>query len=642
MRFRRVFSDIVCATAVFTAACTPARSGPPPAPVPARVVDAEAPSPDLPPIPVVTGPVAVRIIYPAEGQVIQARDSNFIFGSVGTGGVQLTIDGYPVDVRANGAFLAYLPVPRADAPSYQLVVSRGRDTVRVSHRVGVLPPRPALSDGDPVAIDAASVQPSPRTLQELAAGDTVRVSVRASRTSRVVLRLATGVDIPLQNLAANLDSVPNALAARGASGDPSLWATDVGASVLAGAATTIVARRGADSVLAPGPRVSVPVEPGRQFVVVGTAPSTVSDTDRVVIGKPVIGGTYKWFLLPGTIVEQTGRVGEAVRLRLDRSLEVWVDASEVTPLGRGVAAPRRVAANARVIAGPTGEWSDVVIPMTERPAYSVEEGGAEGGNRSIVLTVYGTQANTDIVNVATAAGNVERVVWEQVTNDRAKYTIRLTHAPYGYLVRWERGALVVRVRRPPVIDRQRPLAGLTIAVDAGHPPAGSTGPTGLYEAVATLAIAQRVASLLEARGAKVVMTRTAPGAVGLGDRPIMARRANAHAFVSIHLNALPDGVNPFHAHGTGAYYFNGHSIELARQVQRGMVRRMGLRDLGTNYDNLAVLRPTWMPAVLCEGAFVIIPEQEAALRTPEFQQRYAEGVVEGLEGFFRGLGDGGS
>jgi N-acetylmuramoyl-L-alanine amidase len=64
---------------------------------------------------------------------------------------------------------------------------------------------------------------------------------------------------------------------------------------------------------------------------------------------------------------------------------------------------------------------------------------------------------------------------------------------------------------------------------------------------------------------------------------------------------------------------------------------MGLRDLGINYDNLAVLRPTWMPSILCEGAFVMLPEQEALLRTPEFQQAYALGVAEGLETYFRAL-----
>ena len=76
----------------------------------------------------------------------------------------------------------------------------------------------------------------------------------------------------------------------------------------------------------------------------------------------------------------------------------------------------------------------------------------------------------------------------------------------------------------------------------------------------------------------------------------------------------------------------------ANRFLRGMVRRMGLRDLGTNYDNLAVLRPTWMPAILCEGAFVMMPDQEALLRTAEFQEAYALGVVEGVESYFRGLG----
>jgi N-acetylmuramoyl-L-alanine amidase len=44
-----------------------------------------------------------------------------------------------------------------------------------------------------------------------------------------------------------------------------------------------------------------------------------------------------------------------------------------------------------------------------------------------------------------------------------------------------------------------------------------------------------------------------------------------------------------------------------------------------------------MPAILCEGMFVIMPDQEAALRTVEFQKRYAMGIVEGLEEYFRSM-----
>jgi N-acetylmuramoyl-L-alanine amidase len=174
-----------------------------------------------------------------------------------------------------------------------------------------------------------------------------------------------------------------------------------------------------------------------------------------------------------------------------------------------------------------------------------------------------------------------------------------------------------------------------IAIDPGHPPIGSTGPTGLYEGDAVLDVAEQLKPMLEERGATVIMTRTTRAAVPLGERPITARRADADVFVSIHLNAQPDGVNPLRRNGTGTYYFYAQAEPLARALQRGLVRQMGLRDLGVNYDNLAVARNTWMPSVLCEGAFVIVPEQEAALRTTEFQQRYAMGIVEGLEDYFR-------
>jgi N-acetylmuramoyl-L-alanine amidase len=134
------------------------------------------------------------------------------------------------------------------------------------------------------------------------------------------------------------------------------------------------------------------------------------------------------------------------------------------------------------------------------------------------------------------------------------------------------------------------------------------------------------------------MTRTTMDTVQLHPRRQMARRANAHAFVSIHLNAYPDGVNPFQApNGTGTYFYRTHAEPLARATQQGMLEHMGLHDEGIFFRSLAVVVQTWMPAILTEGAFVIIPEQEAAMRTREFQERYARGIVDGLAAYFRGM-----
>ena len=561
------------------------------------------------------------MVYPPAGARLAATDSNFIFGSVASGNATLRINGRTVEVKPNGSFLAFLPVPSPTPPdsiiAYELEVAQGSDTVRAQHRVS-LPPEPlALPSTGPAIVDSASLSPRSRVVLER--WEPVRVSVTIASAAQAELQLPDGARLPMVPTPAGTS------AARGTS----VVVTEVPAVRLnSGAWVQVV--RGRDSVRLALPRLALADSAGPQYARLGAAPAIVPDTDRVIIGRPLAGGTYKWFLIPGTVAEVTGQFGTATRIRLDGGLQVFVDRTELAPLPAGTPAPRRVAGNARVVN--SGGWSDVRIPMSEIPAYSID-----ADPQALILTLHGTTANTDIINFPSTDSIVRRVTWRQVLNDRAEYRVELHGAPFGYLVMWERNALVLRVRATPAINASRPLQGLTIAVDAGHPPGGSTGPTGLYEAVATLGISERLKTYLEQRGATVVMTRTGPSAVALADRPVIARRANAHAFVSVHLNAFPDGINPFERNGTGSYYFNSWSEPLARAVQAGMVRRMGLRDLGVYYDNLAVLRPTWMPSVLCEGAFLMIPEQEAGLRTPEFQDAYARGVAEGVEEFFRGL-----
>lgn len=524
----------------------------PPAPMSAApsadALAAGAPSsPVLPPVPLVTGPLAPRVVYPTANALIQSRDSNFIFGSVGNGNASLTINGTPVHVWPNGAYLAYLALPPSDAPRYDLVVSVGGDTARLSHPVRLPPPPVADSArADSIAVDSSRAD-----------------TVRARRDTTVAPRLT--------------------------------------------------------------------VDTAAAFVALGAAPDSVlPDSDRVVIGRPLPRGTYKWFFLPGTVLRTAGREGDFVKVRLDGALDAWVAASDVVALPNVTTEPARVVGNARVVPG--GDHLDLVLPIGSRPAYAVEESGSD-----IVLTLYGTRATTDIIGYRGNDPMVRTVEWMQETNDRARYTVHLRERPYGYLVLWDNGSLVLRLRRRPVIDPRRPLNGLTIMVDPGHPPIGATGPTGLWEPQATLWVGERLAALLRARGATVLMTRTTMDPVALGDRPVMARRANAHLLVSIHLNALPDGINPFKAQGSATYFFHAQSEPLARAVQRGLVAQMQLPDLGVNYDNLALARPTWMPSILCEGAFLMMPDQEAGLRTPQFQEGYARGIADGIEDYFRAL-----
>jgi N-acetylmuramoyl-L-alanine amidase len=144
--------------------------------------------------------------------------------------------------------------------------------------------------------------------------------------------------------------------------------------------------------------------------------------------------------------------------------------------------------------------------------------------------------------------------------------------------------------------------------------------------------------MLAARGVNVLMTRVDSLPVDLNLRGTMARRANAHALVSIHLNALPDGQNPYTNQGTSTFYFWAHSQPLAEATQQALLAQLSLPDKKAIRRNLALVRPTWMPAILCEGLFIMMPDQEAAIMTPEYQTRYAKAIVDGLEAYFRSLG----
>ena len=551
----RVFA---CALAFVDASCAtaPGRPSPTAAPVP-PLVPAPVPAANtkLPPVPPVRGPVQINVVYPKPEQMLTVRDSNFIFGSVGSGDAALRINGVPVPVWPNGAFMGWLPVPPDSAPRYELIAGNSTGTARLELPIK-LPPAPDTTNRNNLVGDTLKPVVSPDTLTPI---------------------------------------------------------------------------------------------PGNAYVALGAPGSAVDDTDRVTIARPAPGNgqEYKWFLFPGTVVRVTGSQrasgDEFVRIELDSGQVAWVLRSElqaqyVSPdslhriIGETMAPVRRVG-DVRI--RPAADWIDIVIPVTgPPPPYLVEE-----SDRSLSLLLYGVTGAPVVSMMPQPPDSYLNSVSSPTSEPtRVRYSIDLNRPPYGYLALWQKDTLTFRVRRPPrIVDRANPLRGLTVTVDPGHPPAGATGPTNLYEADAVLQVGLKLRDLLTQAGANVVMTRTTPDPVELGLRPIISRRANAHAFVSIHLDAAPDGQNPLTTNGSWTLYFWPHSIPLAQATQSGLLADMGLRDKGIAFQNIAVARGTWMPSILTEGAFVIMPDQEAALRTPAYQEAYATAILHGLQSYFASL-----
>jgi N-acetylmuramoyl-L-alanine amidase len=600
-------------------------------------------APSLPPIPAVDGPVAVHVVYPLADSLVAARDSSFLFGSVGSGRARLTIDGTPVAVAPNGAFLAWLPLPDDSVAVFHLVATRDGERDALDWRVRL--PRRFVPPDRPLWTDAASIRP--RGLVWARAGEPLRVSVRASPGASVAVRLPDGRVFPLapdttpRSPYGPFERQPDRLVPRRAvrfTGD--IPAVPLGAPLPAltvpvvpaaprdssGVAAVVVAA-GADTEITALPVRVTLVRPQALAVVILAAEAGRG----AVVGSPTPGGTYHWFFPDGTPAQLDGRRGGQVRVRLSAASTAWVSVGDVaTVLPPGTPEPATTVRLVRLT--PRDSSVEARFSLRARVPFRVDE-----DDRAITVRLYGAAGDLDFVQYGGTDSLVRRVSWAQPASDECTVTFELTAPVFGWRTRWDGEDLVLQIRRPPPIDPVHPLAGRTIAVDPGHPPLGATGPTGLREADANLAVALALRDQLEGEGARVVMTRTADTALGLYERVAIAEQADADVLVSIHNNAFPDGVNPLANDGTSTYYFYPRAARLALLTQRALVSQLGLRDLGIGLGDLALVRVTWMPAILTEGAFLMIPAQENALRTPAFQEAYARGIAQGLAAYLREL-----
>src|SRR5687768_1810478 len=111
----------------------------------------------LPPVPLVRGRLALRVGYPAPNAVVQARDSTFLFGSVGTGEARLSIDGTPVRVHPNGAWLAWLPLTADSLTAFRLLAWTPAESVAAVFTVRRAGWRPSAPGA--LWIDSTSMAP---------------------------------------------------------------------------------------------------------------------------------------------------------------------------------------------------------------------------------------------------------------------------------------------------------------------------------------------------------------------------------------------------------------------------------------------------------------------------------------------------
>jgi len=209
----------------------------------------------------------------------------------------------------------------------------------------------------------------------------------------------------------------------------------------------------------------------------------------------------------------------------------------------------------------------------------------------------------------------------------------------------------------------------------GHDP-GALGPTGLEEKTVVLQVAKELRQLIqqEMPQYRVVLTRDQDIFVPLAERARMANEQQAQVFISIHANSSPHR----EASGIETWYLSfaasarakkiaarenmmseqqlstlelilrdlhetdriNQSAVLAQSTQSALAEHMaahypGVLPRGVEGAPFAVLHRTTMPSVLVETAFISNPQEEARLRTTQYQRALAKGMLRGLRQFLQ-------
>lgn len=197
----------------------------------------------------------------------------------------------------------------------------------------------------------------------------------------------------------------------------------------------------------------------------------------------------------------------------------------------------------------------------------------------------------------------------------------------------------------PNADASIPDAGAAnqsklIVLDAGHggsdPGAdGTYNGQPVYEKDLTLSITKKVASILQAKGYSIQLTRSGDTYPTLSERSALANSMHAAAFVSIHINSVTGAPS---ASGTEVYYstqnngsaYGATSEQLATNILNGMMKRIDARNRGVKTANHLVTRTSEMPASLVEVGFISNQEEVGKMLTEDYQNKVAEGIAEGI------------
>ena len=546
----------------------------------------------------------------------------FIFGQVTLpGALTLDINGEDIPLHDNGAFLAYLPVQNGEF-EFVLTAGNGKETVQAVRRIIV--PGANIKDFSAKAeFDPEEV--FPHTPVELLPGDVVGLSVRGTPGAEVTYTLSGLKDA--KNIPMKEDvSSPGMYRAKYLIDEAQKAKT---------AKVTYKMQNGPDGTEA---KITAPA---KIKVLNKKDPFT-----RAKILSPGVKlrkiptpreNLYPFYRAYGEVLIN-GRLNKQYRIALNESESAWLEESKLKLLPSADYTPGRIT-SLRTVS--TDEKTRLIFVGSRQVPISVHE-----FNDRLELTFYYVNGFDENFSFDTLSPIVDSITWSQPAQDTVLFKIyfKKDTALWGHSYNFEDGNLLLDLIHKPALTptKEQPLKGARILIDAGHSPRravpydGAVGPTGYLEYEANLALANELKPLLEKAGATVIMTRHDNNRMGLQARYELALSEQAHIFVSLHYNALPETINPLaRARGYSVYYNYPHSFQLAQAVYDSYTRNVPLPDNGMiANDVLFIPRIPQLPSILVESAYIILPEQEQIAKTAAGRAPLVQALYEGILNFY--------
>ena len=354
-----------------------------------------------------------------------------------------------------------------------------------------------------------------------------------------------------------------------------------------------------------------------------------------LVGRYAPDKGYKLFLDGGINLLVTGKTGMWYQCQLASDETVYVPDS-----GAFVLLPGTVIPHASIYAMRTEDSAGFVsvnLGLTERCPYKIIE---HSNPESIELLIYNVTSNIDWV-YNNNSNLINQITWDQPKDGVLKVDISLNEKnQWGYSAGYEGNLLRLKIKEPAARNSGIPffsnqLKGRVIVLDPGHnPDTGALGPRGTEEKDVNLEISLQLKELLEDAGAKVYLTHTT-NPLALKERKEKVNSFNPEISISIHNNAVPEGVNPLEHNGSSVYYYFPQALPLAKLVHKELLDNLQLNDFGLFWDNLYMTRIPESISILVEPAFMTIPDQEAQLLTYEFREKIAKAIFNAVKDFYK-------